>query len=181
MMTVAAEGGTGGLRGVEPVVVQPQEEAGPLGSGGFDRLFSDERVVMVRLAWLLTGSEPLAEEITQDAQVFERWDKLDNPGGYLRSCVVNGSRRAERRRSVERRHAPGAEPDPSVSGGEDVAAPDLVAALRTLQPKRRAAVVLRYWGGYSQAEVADALGVRVGTVKSMLHRALADLRKVVEP
>lgn len=79
----------------------------------FDELFDHERVAMVRLAWLLTGSKPLAEEIAQDAfaKVFERWAKLDNPGGYLRTCLVNGSRKAGRRRLVERRHAPAARPD----------------------------------------------------------------------
>lgn len=165
----------------EPADPGPSAE----GSGGpvavrFDRLFEDERVPMVRLAWLLTGSEPLSEEIAQDAfaKVFERWAKLDNPGGYLRACVVNGCRKAARRRLVERRHAPAARQESAPADHHSDS--DLLDALRTLAPKRRAAVVLRYWGDCSVAEVAEALGVRLGTAKSMISRALAELRKVVE-
>jgi DNA-directed RNA polymerase specialized sigma24 family protein len=53
-------------------------------------------------------------------------------------------------------------------------------ALATLPPKRRAAVVLRYYAGLREREIADVLGVRPGTVKSMLHRALGQLREVIE-
>ena len=183
-MAGATEDGTSAVVEVEPddhewpaEAVDHRLERDP----GFERLFTDERVAMVRLAWLLTGSEPQAEEIVQDAfaKVFERWSKLDNPGGYLRTCVVNGCRRAGRRRLVERRHAPpvGRSAAPDDAHGDS----ELLDALRTLDPKRRAAVVLRYWGDCSQAEVAEAMGVRLGTAKSMLSRAMTDLRKVVEP
>ena len=72
----------------------------------FDDLFERERTAMVRVAFLLVGSEQLAEEIVQDAftSVHLRWARLDRPGAYLRQCVVNGARRALRRRTLERRH-----------------------------------------------------------------------------
>ena len=57
-------------------------------------LFEREQMPMLRLATLLVGSAEVGEEIVQDAfaSVVERWGSLDNPGGYLRTCVVNGSR-----------------------------------------------------------------------------------------
>jgi RNA polymerase sigma-70 factor (sigma-E family) len=144
---------------------------------GFDALFARERRPMVRLAFLLVGSEAVAEEVVQDAfaRVFERWGRLDRPGAYLRQCVVNGARSQLRRRRLEHRVPPA---PPSDVPADDSA--DLLAVLAVLTPKRRAAVVLRYYEQLSQEEVAQVLGIRVGTVKSMLHRALADLREVVE-
>ncbi|MDQ6948977.1 MAG: SigE family RNA polymerase sigma factor, partial [Actinomycetota bacterium] len=71
----------------------------------FDDVYRRESVNMVRLAVLLVGCQHQAEEIVQDAfaQLFERWDRIDRPGAYLRTCVVNGSRRAHRRRSQDHR------------------------------------------------------------------------------
>jgi RNA polymerase sigma factor (sigma-70 family) len=52
-------------------------------------------------------------------------------------------------------------------------------AVERLPPTRRAVVVLRYWADLPHAEIADILGCPVATVRSRLHRALADLRKEV--
>jgi RNA polymerase sigma factor (sigma-70 family) len=69
------------------------------------------------------------------------------------------------------------------ASAEDVAEahPDLLAdALARLAPDRRAALVLRYYEDLPVQEVADILGVAPGTVKSMVHRALAELREVID-
>lgn len=68
-------------------------------------LFERERLPMLRLATLLVGSAEVGEEVVQDAfaSVVERWGSSDNPGGYLRTCVVNRSRTVLRRRAVEQR------------------------------------------------------------------------------
>src|SRR4051812_40672631 len=133
---------------------------------------------MVRLAVLLVGSREQAEEIVQDAfaQLFERWDRIDRPGAYLRTCVVNGCRRAHRRRRQDTRLA-ASELRPTAA---DLGADHLADALAALPPRRRAAVVLRYYDDRSESEIAEALGVRPGTVKSLLHRGLAELRQAVE-
>ncbi|HEX8771260.1 MAG TPA: sigma factor-like helix-turn-helix DNA-binding protein [Acidimicrobiales bacterium] len=60
--------------------------------------------------------------------------------------------------------------------GED----DLIDALTALPPKRRAAIVLRYYDDLSEAEIADVLRVRPGTVKSLVSRRLAQMREVIE-
>jgi RNA polymerase sigma-70 factor (sigma-E family) len=142
---------------------------------GFEDLFAAERGPMTRLAYLLVGSEAVAEEVVQDAfaQVYERWDRLDRPGGYLRTCVVHGARRAGRRRSRELRVVHDA------PGPAQLEARELLDALGRLRPSWRAVVVLRFYGDMTQDEIAEVLGMRSGTVKSALHRALGQLREEI--
>lgn len=156
-----------------PLAVVPAPE-GP-GIGGFDDLFAAERVPMTRLAYLLVGSEAVAEEVVQDAfaQVYERWDRLDRPGGYLRTCVVHGARRAGKRRSRELRVVHEAPASAALEARE------LLDALGRLRPAWRAVVVLRFYGDMTQDEIAETLDMRVGTVKSTLHRALGQLREEI--
>ena len=142
----------------------------------FEDLYVAEYHTMVGLAFVLVGADGPAEEVAQDAfaRVYERWTSLDNPGGYLRTCVVNGSRDVVRRRLVRWRR-----PYPA-SPYAELGADHLGDALDRLPAKRRAAIVLRYYADLSEAEIAEALGVRPGTVKSMLHRGIAELREVIE-
>lgn len=144
----------------------------------FDALFVRERTAMVRVAYLLVGSEPLAEEVVQEAfaSVYARWDRIDNPGGFLRQCVVNGSRSVLRRRALERRKA-----QLLVDEGTAPAGRELLDALAALPLSWRSVVVLRFYEGMTQEEIADALDMRLGTVKSSLHRGLAMLREALEP
>lgn len=144
---------------------------------GFEELFTTERVAMTRLAYLLVGSEAVAEEVVQDAfaQVYQRWGRLERPGAYLRTSVVHGARRAQRRRARELR---------VVREGPDhvaLEARELLDALARLRPSWRAVVVLRFYGDMTQEEIATVLGMRTGTVKSALHRALAQLREEITP
>ena len=157
--------------------------AAPVTAGaGFDELFAREYAPMVRLAVLLLGNEEEAEEVVQEAfaAVHERWDRLDRPGGYLRRCVVNRCRDLQRRRLVLRRLRRAQAPAPAAEATQELGADDLFDALAVLAPRRRAAVVLRFYEGRTEAEIAEVLGVRPGTVKSLLHRALAQLREVLE-
>lgn len=155
---------------------QPQAPEVPAGMG-FEDLFAAERVPMTRLAFLLVGSEAVAEEVVQDAfaQVYRRWSRLDRPGGYLRTCVVNGARRSQRRRrrDLEVVHD---RRDPA-----RLEARELLDVLGRLRPSWRAVVVLRFYDDMTQDEIALTLGMRVGTVKSTLHRALAQLREEITP
>lgn len=144
----------------------------------FDALFVRERTAMVRVAYLLVGSESVAEEIVQDAfaSVYVRWDRIDNPGGFLRQCVVNGAKSSLRRRSLERRKAV-----LLVDEGTPPAGRELLDALAALPLGWRSVVVLRFYEGMTQEEIATALDMRLGTVKSSLHRGLAKLREALEP
>ncbi|HEV7758949.1 MAG TPA: sigma-70 family RNA polymerase sigma factor [Acidimicrobiales bacterium] len=139
----------------------------------FDDIFNRERTPMVRLAFLMLGSEALAEEVVQDGfvAVLERWDRLDNPGAYLRRCVVNGCIGQSRR---ARRWTP-----PPTDTSAELATDHMLDAVRQLSPQRQAMVVLRFYADMTQDEIADALQVPVGTVKSGLHRAMGELKEAL--
>ncbi len=143
----------------------------------FDDLFRRRYEPMVRVAFLLVGSQAEAEDVVQDAfaRVELRWARIDNPEGYLHRCVVNRSHDVLRRRRLEQRFRLLRRDETS-----ELQADELGDALAALSPRRRAAVVLRYYAGLREREIAEALGVRPGTVKSMLHRALSELREVIE-
>ena len=168
---------TGGAAAVEP------------GGGGrgalddFEALFLAQYEHMVRVAYLLLGTRAEAEDVVAEsfARVDLRWARLANPGGYLRRCVVNASMDVLRRRRIERRFVVVSSHERRAGApGADEVADEMSDALASLAPRRRAAVVLRYYGGLRDHEIAEVLGVRPGTVKSLLHRALADLRRVIE-
>ena len=147
------------------------------GAGTFDDLFRRRYEGMVRVAYLLLGSQAEAEDVVQDAfaRIELRWAKLTNPDGYLHRCVVNRSHDLLRRRRLEQRFR-ALRRDETTELGAD----ELADALAALPPRRRTAIVLKYYAGLREREIAEAMGVRPGTVKSMLHRALAELREVIE-
>lgn len=133
---------------------------------------------LTRVAYLITGSNEAAEEVVQDAFValYPRFTRVRSPEAYLYRSVVNGSRGWLRRRWMADRlgHRPVV---------TEVPAPELDEtreALDQLPPGRRAVVVLRFYADLSLPEIAAALGCGTGTVKSQLHRGLAQLRKVIE-
>ncbi len=148
--------------------------------GSLADLYRERYVPMVRLAYLMVGSTAVAEDLVQDAfaRVHRHWDHAEHPRAYLRTAVVNACRSHLRRLALERayrRH-------PSVVGdGVHAETDELFDALAALPSRQRAALVLRFYEDLSEADIAVALGCRPGTVKSLLHRGLAELRKVVEP
>jgi RNA polymerase sigma-70 factor (sigma-E family) len=143
---------------------------------------------LVRLAWLLLHDEQDAEEVVQDAFValHRRWGRLDDPAAaaaYLRRSVVNGARSALRRRGVRERYAAALAAERVVvalSPSDTVVAAEqrdqLVGALTRLPQRQREVLVLRYYLDLSEAEIADALGISPGSVKTHAHRGLAALR-----
>lgn len=141
----------------------------------FEELFERELGPMTLLALGLVDSPERAEEVVQDAfeKTLRAWTRVRQPGAYLRQAVVNGCRSELRRRRVTRRVPQWRE--------QPVASPEtpLLDALQALTPKRRIAVTLRYYADLPEAEIAELMGVRVGTVKSLVSRGLADLRKVI--
>jgi RNA polymerase sigma-70 factor (sigma-E family) len=149
-------------------------EGEPVRADDFDAVFTRERVPMVRLAYLMLRDEAHAEEVVQDAfvSVFERWDRLDNAGAYLRRCVVNGclSRMRRARRRI---------PEPVGRTEAELATDHTLDAVRRLSPQRQTMVVLRYYADMTQDEIADTLRLPVGTVKSGLHRALGELKEAL--
>jgi RNA polymerase sigma-70 factor (sigma-E family) len=150
-------------------------------------LFSRHRGELVRLAVLIVQDQATAEDVVQD--VFAGLhSRSANPGRtgeelpYLRASVLNGCRSVLRRRTVAKRvRMVRAEPDAVASAeAEAMLAEDrrqVLAALAELPTRRREVLVLRYWLGLSEAEIAATLGISQGSVKSTAARGLASLAK----
>src|ERR1039457_1375545 len=156
--------------------------------GAVTALYTTHYRSLVRLAALLVRDVATAEEVVQESFVAMHggWRRLrdsDKALSYLRQSVVNRSRSVLRHRVVVDRNAPQPPPDmPSAEQGaiallERSAA---VAALRPLASRRREALVLRYYGDLSEAQIATTMGISRGAVKSHTARAMSALRVVLE-
>lgn len=144
----------------------------------FERFYRDAWPQAYRLACLLTQDAAAGEEIAQDvlAQMYTTWGRAERPHAYLRTSVINRSHNWHRRGRVQQAALPLVATPASV----DFAADDLADAVAALPFRQRAVLVLRYYLGLTEAEIAEALGCRPGTVKSSASRALNQLQKVVE-
>jgi RNA polymerase sigma factor (sigma-70 family) len=164
----------------EPVDEEPSrpDESPEVFSLPFLDLYREQFAPMVRLAVALTGSDALAEDLVHDAfvRVHARYRTVDNPVAYLRKSVVNACRSAARRARRERAH-----PRLELLGYSELHADELFDALSKLTYRQRAALVLQFYEGLTQAEIAEVLGCREGTVASLVHRGLGELRKVIDP
>jgi len=178
--TTPATGTTGRTSTARPVALDADRTTGVVETGvTFSELYRGEYEALVRVAFLIIGSREQAEEAVQEAfvRLHGRWSSVANPRSYLRSAVVNGCRDTIRRRVRWRRREP-------VLGGPVATTDDpdeLFDALARLSPRQRAVVVLRFYEGLQEAEIAAATGMKVGTVKSTLHRSIERLRKEIEP
>ncbi len=148
----------------------------------YTRFFERESRALLRLAYLLLGDVGDAEDVVQEVleELYRRWGGLrqDTVMAYARTAVVNRSRSLQRRRAVARRFAPRLVQVDEVLpvGVEDRWLWDLV---QSLPRRQREVVVLRYWCDLSEAEIARALGISSGTVKSSAHRANTKLTAVL--
>lgn len=144
----------------------------------FSSLYSAQFDHLVRLASLMVGSTPAAEDIVQDAftKLHDRLARIDTPQAWLRTTVTNACRNERRRLGTARRLAGRLVSSPMIM---DEPVHELIASLRHLPHRQRAVVVLRFYLDLPEAEIAEMPGVRPGTVKSSLHRALARLQTEV--
>jgi RNA polymerase sigma-70 factor (sigma-E family) len=151
-------------------------------------LYSAHYRSLVRLAALLVRDVATAEEVVQDAFVamHSAWRRLREPDkalSYLRQSVVNRSRSVLRHRAVVEKYAPKGLPDaPSAENGAivELERSAVVKALSALPNRQREALVLRYYGDLSEAEIARSMGISRGAVKSHTARGMAALRSVLE-
>jgi RNA polymerase sigma factor (sigma-70 family) len=150
----------------------PLDEASVL---AFDAFYRKELRRSVRRIALIAGSVPAAEDIVHEAmaQVYRRWASVDDPAAYLHRSAVNGAFRWLR---STRRESPA--PEQGAGGGSSSSEYfDLVDLLASLTARQRAAVVLRYYDGLTEREIARILGCRPGSVGPMLSRAHEVLRR----
>jgi len=153
-------------------------------------LFRTHYRTLVRLAVLLTGDDSRAEELAQDAyvQLHARWRQLrdaDKALAYLRQSVVNRSRSALRHRQVVNRYIENQPPlanSPSAEHGalDRLAQSSMLASLGDLPTRQREALILRYYLDLSEAQIADAMRISRGAVKSHTARGIATLRQSME-
>jgi RNA polymerase sigma-70 factor (sigma-E family) len=148
-------------------------------AASWSEIYREEKDSLIRLAYLLTGSPQAAEDLVQDcfAKVMGRQGIEGHPGPYLRRSVINACYSWHRRAWREQRRIGPAELE---LAQVDPAEVEMWDALASLAPRRRAVIVMRYYLDMSEAQIAEALSCRVGTVKSAAHRALRDLRKALE-
>lgn len=141
--------------------------------------------VLLRAAHAMTGSRADAEDLVQATLVkaYQSWDRIDDPGAqdaFVRRIMVNTHISGWRRRRGIDEYPTDELPD-SPSNVDITSESDLhdviQRALDRLPRQMRAAVMLRFYDDMTEPEVAAALGVSVGTVKSTVARAVAKLRK----
>ncbi|MEN3609397.1 SigE family RNA polymerase sigma factor [Plantactinospora sp. ZYX-F-223] len=152
----------------------------------FDSFFRGRAPALLRTAYLLTGDRHLAEDLVQDAlaRTFRAWRRLadgGNPEAYARRVMYHLQVSVWRRRRVAET-MPGDLPerhDHADYAHNTVERLALRRALQALPVRQRAVIVLRYFEDYSEAETADVLNCRIGTVKSHTARALRRLRELL--
>ena len=169
------------IDGLDPGVERrTRRDADPLAA-----LHREHYASLVRLASLVLGDVGLSEQVVQDAfvKLHLRWGglrQLDRAPAYLRSSVLNAARSQLRRRKVRDRHEARRTVAPTVATPEASAVAGaeherIVAALRRLPQRQREALALRYFLDLREAEIAAAMGVSAGSVKTHVHRGLATL------
>ena len=195
-----------GIRTWQPA--RAPDAAVPVGLDGPGRT-ADEAVTalyrahalgLIRLAHIMLGDRPAAEDAVQEAfcGLYRRWAKLSDPERalqYVRSSVLNGCRSVLRKSGRERSWASRADDgagdaddgaggdtagsaEAAVMAGED--AREVMQAVRALPDRQREALVLRFYLDLSDAEIAKAMGISPGSVRSNVHRALAALARSLE-
>ena len=164
---------------VSPLDVRRRER-----DDAFHAFFESESDPLRRFGAFLVGDAEQGAELAQEAlvRVYKNWSRIEDadPGPYARRILLNLVRSAHRRRLVERKH---------LRPVEDIGRHDTIhvdnwlrvsAALQTLPPMRRAAIVLRFYEDLPEAQIAAVLDRPLGTIKSDIHRGLAALRPLLD-
>jgi RNA polymerase sigma-70 factor (sigma-E family) len=159
------------------------------GASGMVAVFEIHYAHLVRLAWALVGDPTEAEDVVMDAfaGLERRWNhvrRTDHAFFYLRTSVVNGSRSRLRRLRVSRAKSHRLA-DLDGAPAEQIALLHLehqgvVIALRGLPRRQREVLVLRYYEEASEAEIAETLGISVGSVKTHASRGLHAVADLLE-
>jgi RNA polymerase sigma-70 factor (sigma-E family) len=163
------------------------DSAGPDNAGSaVGALYLAYAVSLIRLAYIMLGDRPAAEDVVQDAfcGLYRHWDGLTDPAGalyYVRSSVLNGCRTVLRRRALGHRvtlyQPPARSAEAAALSNEERR--EVMRAVRALPGRQREALVLRFYLDLPEQEIARVMGVRPSTVRSATHRALRALGKLL--
>jgi RNA polymerase sigma-70 factor (sigma-E family) len=175
-------------RGAGPATRSGEDAQGrePDAGQALTALYREHAAGLIRLAVAMLGDRPAAEDVVQEAfcGLYRRWSHLSDQAkslSYVRSAVLNGCRSVIRRRSRQDGRttaepaAASAEYDALV--GEEHRA--VLQAVRTLPRRQREALMLRYFADLDPPEIARAMGISPGTVKSTLSRGIAALGQIL--
>jgi RNA polymerase sigma-70 factor (sigma-E family) len=150
-------------------------------------LYAEHALGLTRLAHVVLDDRAAAEDVVHDAfcGLYRHWPNLADPGkapAYLRSAVLNGSRSVLRRSGhrpvfdvLESRD----EPDGETMVLAAQARESVLAALRQLPERQREALVLRYYLDLPDSDIAAVMSVGESTVRSTMHRGLANLERIL--
>jgi len=178
---------------MQPAAAHRREEGmrvGPGTSVPFEDFVRARSAALFRTALLLTGQHRAeAEDLLPGAleRAYRHWGRIcrsGDPERYVRRILANASTDRWRRLGRRPEHSLPADPGGTAAGdhASEVADRDfLLRALAGLPPRQRAVLVLRYFCDLPEADIADALGCSVGTVKSQASRGLTRLREISEP
>jgi len=130
----------------------------------------------VRLAHLLTGVNPAAEDIAQDVmlRLRDRLDVIDDPAAYLTRSVTNACWNWHRTQRRDRARMARLATAPTVVVGPETE--QLLTIVDGLPFRQRTALVGRYWLDLPDADIAELIGVRPATVRSLVARALRSMK-----
>ncbi|MET3806412.1 RNA polymerase sigma-70 factor (ECF subfamily) [Nakamurella sp. UYEF19] len=147
----------------------------------FDELYRSSRDRLLMIALAFTRDLPEAQDVVHEAFVRgwaarDKLARLDKPEAWLCTVALNVARRRARRRAMRRPFAGAADPLEGESGLDTADLIDLHRAVDSLPADQRTVVVLHHLADLPLEEVAAALHVPVGTVKSRLSRGRAQLR-----
>jgi RNA polymerase sigma-70 factor (sigma-E family) len=155
-----------------------------------ETLYKQEASSLVRLARIFTDDRTAAEDLVQEAfiRLFHSAHRIDDPGKaapYLRSIVLNLARDHNRRGLLSLRHqesitdrgAPPVEPDEEVVRNEGEA--EVLEALRSLSPRQRDCLVLRFYLDLTETEIASTLQISPNSVKTHCQRGMSALATIL--
>ena len=149
--------------------------------GSFEEFYSAKRSHLVRTLVMTLGNRELGIEAADEAmtRAYQRWSDVqtyDNPGGWVYRVAMNWAYTKLRR---SKRELPSIYVTDKPHIEDPQFEPKLDAALASLPEKYRAPVVLRYYMDWSMEEIAIAIGIPKGTVKSRIHRGVTALQKAL--
>ena len=166
--------------------MHPTPSAAPDARYQVTALYQAHALGLVRLAVIMVGDQPTAEDVVQDAflGLYRQWGGLSDTShalAYVRSSVLNGCRTVLRRNSRYKRivlaEATFESAEARALAGEEHR--EVMAAIRKLPDRQREALVLRFYLDMNEGEVAKAMRISRGSVKSATSRAIASLGRML--
>jgi RNA polymerase sigma-70 factor (sigma-E family) len=166
---------------------RPQHDAGDSAEVAVAALYEASAVSLIRLAYVMLGDRPSAEDVVQEAfcGLYRRWDRLaeaDSALYYVRSSVLNGCRSVLRSRAARRRgvayELPTVSAEAVVLNGEE--REEVIRAVGRLPHRQREALVLRFYLDLSDEQIARVMGIRQSTVRSTAYRGLEALSRALK-